>query len=82
MHFNCDCHVHTRRSFCGADDVTVEALVDLMPERGIKRFAVTTVPTFTSMVPSRRGMLILCWTLTNLRRVMIEQPKLSGTILL
>lgn len=41
MYFNCDCHVHTRRSFCGADDVTVEALVDLMSERGIKRFAVT-----------------------------------------
>lgn len=41
MIFDCDCHVHTRRSFCGEDNVTVEALVKLMNKRGVKRFAVT-----------------------------------------
>ena len=41
MRFACDCHVHTRRSFCGADNVTVEALVGLMAEKGLDRFAVT-----------------------------------------
>ena len=41
MPYTFDYHVHTGRSFCGENDVTVEALVALMAGRGLDRFSVT-----------------------------------------
>ena len=41
MTFNCDWHVHTRRSYCGKRNVTIEALVGLMSKKKIRQFAVT-----------------------------------------
>jgi len=78
MRFDCDCHVHTKRSFCGENNVTIEALVGLMSKRGLKRFAVTDHSThfyFTANDPIWKPDFVL-----NSQRIAENQDKATKSM--